>query len=868
MKDIIELIAKNANLVDEQKAVLEGTWPKMVIAGPGTGKTTTLVCTAAYLIISRECEPANILALTFSRPGAARMRDQMRVYLGHEISSKVNIYTSDSFAARVIKDSPAVLFGDYVRYRIANNTENILQGVFDKWTHGNRVKVGEILKPYLEHLRTPEEIIDTFTQNKTKTVLFSDQKGVRPSVLLDMGHDYFAQYAYGRIATLAKQDNVQPYYAVLAEAIQHYYEQYKNATDTSKSQEYLKRFLSICFTAAYEHQNLTRKQVALGSLKHYAQCIFLADPYQASIRGKMYTHVLYDEFQDISIQEYTLIKSVLAQQKDNAFRIAAFGDPNQSIYMFRRALGAAAYELLILDYIRSGEHDEYRNMLRQVLESDPQALPDWLNGKYGGRRLIYYLLQNHRAMKPELDKVAHDFLEISYRLLLDAQKGMIPNTIREQKRIIDAIMNDYAHQKAVMSTSQKKDALQNKVPAVFSQRYLHSIRTPMSAQGSRACYYIDKSIIPSQAKLIGQIMERVYKLPTQDYRQCSVVVNNQKTAQEVEYELTRKGIPFIPYTNSFIYGDAFRYVYAAIRMGMNEHRWDDLTNFVRLHLNAEGNIENANEALKQFVDTYAMLDEILPKAAHLAENIKGSTLGAAFQTILESQKAVLESAERVDRDGIVRALQELSATVLSNNQVFHTTALIDSDLRRYLEKTGSPLGQEHAQFTEYAKLMLTTIFDFGRETIMDGAALSAWLEWLGSVHESQDKNYNINLQDMILRFEREGIPIVQILSPRQVKGLEFDLLVMLDADSLTSGESLQEITNVYYVNLTRARKLLIAVGNGNAQGEHNAAIRTLFEWVKDLNHLKAVLNHISLGKSSSEGLEHDSKRVSRILFSR
>ncbi len=57
------------------------TGPLLVLAGPGTGKTTTLVESVAARI-TRGGDPERILVLTFSRKAAVELRDRMALRIG------------------------------------------------------------------------------------------------------------------------------------------------------------------------------------------------------------------------------------------------------------------------------------------------------------------------------------------------------------------------------------------------------------------------------------------------------------------------------------------------------------------------------------------------------------------------------------------------------------------------------------------------------------------------------------------------------------------------------------------------------------------------------------------------------------------
>src|SRR5664279_2187670 len=63
---------------DEQRRVIEHRGRRLrVLAGPGTGKTATLVEAVAERIVERDVPPENILVLTFSRRAAAELTDRI-----------------------------------------------------------------------------------------------------------------------------------------------------------------------------------------------------------------------------------------------------------------------------------------------------------------------------------------------------------------------------------------------------------------------------------------------------------------------------------------------------------------------------------------------------------------------------------------------------------------------------------------------------------------------------------------------------------------------------------------------------------------------------------------------------------------------
>jgi len=71
--------------------------PVMVVAGPGTGKTTILTLRIANILRKADAKPDEILALTFTEAGARNMRDKLREIID-DTSFRVNIFTFHGFA--------------------------------------------------------------------------------------------------------------------------------------------------------------------------------------------------------------------------------------------------------------------------------------------------------------------------------------------------------------------------------------------------------------------------------------------------------------------------------------------------------------------------------------------------------------------------------------------------------------------------------------------------------------------------------------------------------------------------------------------------------------------------------------------------
>jgi len=99
-----EALYKRLNKAQKQAVdTIDG--PVMVIAGPGTGKTSILTLRIANIISMTDTAPENILALTFTDSGAYAMRKKLVGIIGTP-GYKVNINTFHGFCNEVIKQYP------------------------------------------------------------------------------------------------------------------------------------------------------------------------------------------------------------------------------------------------------------------------------------------------------------------------------------------------------------------------------------------------------------------------------------------------------------------------------------------------------------------------------------------------------------------------------------------------------------------------------------------------------------------------------------------------------------------------------------------------------------------------------------------
>src|SRR5574343_1613271 len=82
---------------EQREAVDTIEGPVMVIAGPGTGKTTVLTLRIANILLKTDTPASGILALTFTEAGAKAMKAKLREIIGDR-ALEVPIHTFHGFA--------------------------------------------------------------------------------------------------------------------------------------------------------------------------------------------------------------------------------------------------------------------------------------------------------------------------------------------------------------------------------------------------------------------------------------------------------------------------------------------------------------------------------------------------------------------------------------------------------------------------------------------------------------------------------------------------------------------------------------------------------------------------------------------------
>ncbi|SCY53359.1 Superfamily I DNA or RNA helicase [Streptomyces sp. 136MFCol5.1] len=264
--------------------------PLLVLAGPGTGKTTTLV-EAVAARVARGGDPARILVLTFSRKAAVELRDRMAARLGAARGPQATTFHSFCYAL-VRAHQDADLFAEPLRLLSGPEQDvtvrDLLAGQLELEQEG------------LAHIRWPDELRACLTTrgfaDEVRAVLArSRELGLGPNALAD-----FARRT-GR-------------------------------PDWGAAAEFLAEYLDVLDAqGVLDYAELVHRAVLLAER-----------PDVSALLAGEYDAVFVDEYQDTDPAQVRLLHALAGNRggapgAGGGRDLIAFGDPDQSIYAFRGA---------------------------------------------------------------------------------------------------------------------------------------------------------------------------------------------------------------------------------------------------------------------------------------------------------------------------------------------------------------------------------------------------------------------------------------------------------------------------------------------------------------------------------------------------
>lgn len=88
----------------QQSAVTDESSQLLIVAGPGSGKTTVLTKRLAHMVSEKDVQPQNCLAITFTRRAAQELRERLAKFLGEKYEL-INIHTFHSLCFSILKEN-------------------------------------------------------------------------------------------------------------------------------------------------------------------------------------------------------------------------------------------------------------------------------------------------------------------------------------------------------------------------------------------------------------------------------------------------------------------------------------------------------------------------------------------------------------------------------------------------------------------------------------------------------------------------------------------------------------------------------------------------------------------------------------------
>ena len=263
----------------QQRVVDHKGGPLLVLAGPGTGKTTTIVAAVAERIERRGIDPRRILVLTFSRKAAGELRDRITARLGRTTSEPLAL-TFHSYAYALVRRE-FVLAGDQPP-RLLSAPEQLLEI--------RRLLRGEIADGAgnWPDERRPALATRGFAEELRDVLMRAAERGLDGKALRQLGR------RSGRDDWVAAGAFLDRYSA---------------------------RF-DLAPVPAYDYAEIVR--IAASLLTRQATRQRERDAYDA---------VFVDEYQDCDPAQEALLRALAGDGRD----LVAVGDPDQSIYAFRGA---------------------------------------------------------------------------------------------------------------------------------------------------------------------------------------------------------------------------------------------------------------------------------------------------------------------------------------------------------------------------------------------------------------------------------------------------------------------------------------------------------------------------------------------------
>ncbi|CAI0449700.1 unnamed protein product, partial [Linum tenue] len=340
---------KSLNDRQREAACSDISVPLMIVAGPGSGKTSTMVG-RVLMLLNKGISPSNILAMTFTTAAASEMRDRIGAVAGKATAKELPISTFHSFSLQLCRLHAEKLerTPDFLIYGHSHQRRAVIEAIRLLEKENQTIQNNDSLKSAEDGNLGPECFKDT-SKKWLKFVTQAKASGESPADYVKLGNKTGAAIL-GNYNDILRSCNALDYHDLI-----------------SCSVKLLTNFPEV-----------------------FKEC---QDSWKA---------IVIDEFQDTSAMQYTLLKLLASHN-----HITIVGDDDQSIFSFNGA-DSSGFDSFRHDYPTYKEirlNKNYRST-RYIVEAASSLiknnirrcqLKDILTDNSSGSKVIIKECQNDEA---------------------------------------------------------------------------------------------------------------------------------------------------------------------------------------------------------------------------------------------------------------------------------------------------------------------------------------------------------------------------------------------------------------------------------------------------------------------------------------
>ncbi len=300
---VFETLYRKMNIAQKTAVdAIEG--PVMVIAGPGTGKTTILTLRIANILKRTDTPASGILAITFTEAGVKAMRMKLREIIGGR-ADEVAIFTFHGFAAMIISDfRDHFAHLDGMKQMTDIDAESLVRSILS-------IKEYSVLRPLGN--------TDFYVTSILKSISDAKKEAHTPEMIRN--------HARTRIQFIKKDDHS---YSIRGAS--------KGKLKAEMENEIGKCEKTIIFAdlySEYEKRKRKEKRIDFDDLIVELLVTLRNDKLLLRLLQERYLYIHVDEHQDTNDSQNLLIR--MLAEFFNAPNIFIVGDEKQAIYRFQGA---------------------------------------------------------------------------------------------------------------------------------------------------------------------------------------------------------------------------------------------------------------------------------------------------------------------------------------------------------------------------------------------------------------------------------------------------------------------------------------------------------------------------------------------------